>query len=179
MSFVRQRRLGDTDDTGDGFTDFVQAGGWTNPDGSPTYNGAPYNPSDLMNPYNFGSGPAVIPLQTGSSQVGTSPLNTAVPPPLINYTPGGNGGTIIASGLPPVAATPASTASGLTSILSSISSIFAPKPATGVALSPSGSALTVNPATSATIGGFSTSTLLLLGLVGVGAVVLLNKRRSA
>lgn len=175
MSFVRQsRRLGDD------LTDFVESGSWTNPDGSPTYNGGPYDPSDLMNPYNFGSAaaqPTTIAL--ANTGIGTSPLTSL--PPLVNYTPGGNAGTAISSsGLPPVAtvAAPATNPlSGLTSIFTSISSIFTPKPA--VALSPSGAPLVVSPATSSTIGGLSTSTLLLVGLLGVGAVILLKKKRAS
>jgi hypothetical protein len=180
MSFVQRRaRLGDMTP--------VNGSSYTNPDGSPTYDTLPYNSSDANNPYNYDSiyndtynapyagpsaAPAIVlpPLFVNPISAYTPPAPVYVPP--LQYAPA----------LPPVNVTPApappmaTPAVSLASLLGPISSL----------LNPGASAVTVNkslvpaaataapPAT--TIAGISTSTLLLVA-AGVGAFLLLKKRR--
>lgn len=192
MSFVGEnRRMGD-------MTDFVESGAFVNPDGSPTYDGAPFDASDPFNPWNlsvsgggfhasgsgdgfYGTGatyqpnytPSAIPL-AGSGTLPPITDTTFAPPPLANYTPGLNAGTsVTSSGLPPAASVITPLTNSLTGLLQQFSTIFAPKP-TNPTLLPSG-VVAPKPATTA---GMSTTTLLLLAGLGVGAVVLMGKRRS-
>lgn len=140
--------------------------GEVNPDGSSTYDGAPYDPSDPDNPYNIDIGiaqgtytPAVIPL--AATSIGPPPgvVSAATyTEPITGFTP-----------LPAVSvAMPPTPASGITSILTALFKPFAPTPAPS-ALAPSQASLV--PAAT----GASMTTLLLLAALGVGAVMVSRK----
>lgn len=71
----------------------------------------------------------------------------------------------------------ATTASGLSNIFNSISNLFTPKPATVSPVTSGGVPGTIT-AAPASIGGISTSTLVVLGVLGVGIALTMRKRRA-
>lgn len=179
MSFVRGRRPVRH------MSGFGDSPGYNNPDGTPTYDSAPYDPLDPFNPYNDGistlytlptvyvssSGPpATIPLQTtdiGWGTLGPTPQNTLQP---VGVT---------STGLPAIT----SPVSSGTSWLQSLTSIFTPAtPAsTPTYLAPSGSVYRapVQQASLVGTGGMSTSTMLLLAAGVLGAVLLAKKKGAS
>lgn len=174
MSFVQRGRQR----LGDAYTDFP--GMFTNPDGTLTYDGQPYDPSDFANPYYYSAAapgpnfaPTTIPLATSSNWIPNTDTTIKNIVTLTTPTPG----AIMSSGLP--APTP-SPVSGITGLVSSLSSLFggARSPSyTPVPLSPTGAPLTVRPTTTSALGGLSTSTVLLLA-AGLGLAVLASRRRA-
>lgn len=186
MTFVTKGRprLGD-------LTDFVEAGGWTNPDGSPTYDGAPYGDTDPFNPFNFYL-PVSAPAPTSAfinpdgtptyNQSPYSPYDDANPfnkkldsmslVPTVQASPS----TVTSTGLPPSTAPTSPTS--FTGIIQSLAAAFAPK-----ATPPLSSPLYANKSAVSTLpvvptGGISTGTLLVVGGGILVALMLSNRRAS-